>query len=91
MPIPTTVPETHHGLYTLADEVRALLKAIAADVLRLKTQAVNTTDPKVDSEVIANAMIAYRSLEDASMRLGKVLQALDGGVSVYDKRTTVGA
>jgi hypothetical protein len=29
--------------------------------------------------------LAYRHLEDASMRLGKVIQALDGGVSVYDK------
>jgi hypothetical protein len=41
-------------------------------------------------EMIANTMLAYRHLEDASMRLGKVLQAHDGGVSVYDKETTVG-
>lgn len=31
------------------------------------------------------AMLAYRHLEDASLRLGKAIQALDGGVSVYDK------
>lgn len=42
-------------------------------------------------EVMANLTLAYRHLEDASMRLGKVLQAHDGGVSVYDKDTTVGA
>ena len=36
-------------------------------------------------EVGANAMLAYRHLEDASLRLGKCIQALDGGVSVYDK------
>lgn len=42
-------------------------------------------------EVMANLTLAYRHLEDASMRLGKVLQAYDGGVSVYDKATTVGA
>ncbi len=36
-------------------------------------------------------MLTYRHLEDASMRLGKILQHLDGGVSVYDKATTVGA
>jgi hypothetical protein len=36
-------------------------------------------------------MLAYRHLEDASMRLGKAIQAMDGGTSVYDKRTTVGA
>jgi hypothetical protein len=36
-------------------------------------------------ETIANVMLAYRHLEDASMRLGKAIQALDGGISVYDK------
>jgi hypothetical protein len=36
-------------------------------------------------EANANCMLAYRHLEDASMRLGKAIQALDGGVSVYDK------
>jgi hypothetical protein len=44
-----------------------------------------------NAEALANIMLAYRHLEDASMRLGKVIQALDGGVSVYDKRSTVGA
>ncbi len=36
-------------------------------------------------EMRANIMLAYRHLEDATMRLGKVLQAHDGGVSVYDR------
>jgi hypothetical protein len=36
-------------------------------------------------EVRANITLAYRHLEDASMRLGKAIQALDGGVSVYDR------
>ena len=35
-------------------------------------------------EMKANIMLAYRHLEDARMRLGKVLQARDGGVSCYD-------
>lgn len=35
-------------------------------------------------EAIANIMLAYRHAEDARMRLGKVIQAMDGGVSVYD-------
>jgi hypothetical protein len=38
-----------------------------------------------NSEAVANVMLAYRHLEDASMRLGKAIQALDNGVSVYDK------
>lgn len=42
-------------------------------------------------EVMANLTLAYRHLEDASMRLGKTIQAYDGGVSVYDRASTVGA
>ena len=64
--------------------VRASLKATAECVLSIR-------DDAPDGEATANIMLAYRHLEDASMRLGKVIQALDGGVSVYDKRTTVGA
>jgi hypothetical protein len=63
---------------------RSTIKQAAEDVLKLKAQVT-------DSEAIANIMLAYRHLEDASMRLGKTIQALDGGVSVYDKKTTVGA
>jgi hypothetical protein len=36
-------------------------------------------------EVMANLTLCYRHLEDASMRLGKVLQHRNGGVSIYDK------
>lgn len=63
---------------------RAKLKTLAADVLAMR-------EGLVDREAIANVMLAYRHLEDASMRLGKVIQTLDGGISVYDKATTVGA
>lgn len=42
-----------------------------------------------NGEAIANVTLAFRHLEDASMRLGKAKQALDGGVSVYDASTTV--
>jgi hypothetical protein len=69
------------------NELRAELKGTARDVLALK----NTMNIGTNGEAIANVMLAYRHIEDASMRLGKAIQALDGGVSVYDKRTTVGA
>lgn len=36
-------------------------------------------------EMKANIMLAYRHLEDARMRLGKAIQAHDGGTSVYEK------
>ncbi len=36
-------------------------------------------------EMKANTMLAYRHLEDARMRLGKVMQQIQGGTSIYDK------
>ena len=36
-------------------------------------------------EMIANIMLAYRHLEDARMRVGKILQAAGDGVSILDK------
>ena len=32
----------------------------------------------------ANITLAFRALEDARMRLGKVMQAYQGGVSIFD-------
>jgi len=40
------------------------------------------------SEMKANIMLAYRHLEDARMRVGKILQAADDGVSILDKPLT---
>jgi len=67
-----------------ANKARIQIKAAAEAVRAIRDGVTNP-------EAIANVMLAYRHLEDASMRLGKVIQAVDGGVSVYDKRTTVGA
>lgn len=36
-------------------------------------------------EMRANIMLAYRHLEDARMRLGKAIQAYDGGESRYPR------
>lgn len=38
-----------------------------------------------DGDAIANLKLAYRHLEDARMRLGKVVQVLDGGESCYPR------
>ena len=35
-------------------------------------------------EMKANTMLACRHLEDARMRLGKVIQQIQGGTSIYD-------
>lgn len=79
----------------LKENINFARKAIKKDaelVKKYQTVAMGMQNPDVDKgEVIANVTLAYRHLEDASMRLGKALQALDGGESVYDKETTVGA
>lgn len=91
--IPDTVAdESARELYDLCNVARAEIKAVAdrVDVLRRSAARLGQGEGG-RGETIANVTLAYRHLEDASMRLGKALQALDGGVSVYDRATTVGA
>jgi hypothetical protein len=64
----------------LCEAFRRELKPFAERVNALRQQRTIA-----NGEAIANITLAYRHLEDASMRLGKAIQALDGGVSVYDK------
>lgn len=79
--------------------MRLLVKNVASDVQllgfeaksRLATARPALCPAEVAGEVVANLMLTYRHLEDASMRLGKAIQARDGGESVYDRATTVGA
>lgn len=84
------------GSLTIAiNGIRHQIKSVASqakfltDVVARKEHAVGVDEDT--GEVVANLSLAYRALEDASMRLGKAIQAHDGGVSVYDKATTVGA
>jgi hypothetical protein len=58
---------------TDCEALRRELKPLAERVLALRGGT--------NGEAIANVLLAYRHLEDASMRLGKAIQALDGGVS----------
>lgn len=67
------------------DIYRDLIKSSAEGVKKLKSDPHFKADNPSNSEMLANIMLAYRHLEDARMRLGKVIQAFDGGVSCYDK------
>ena len=71
---------------------RKSIKSIAAYVKDLIEMTKNAEENDIinKGEMIANVTLAYRCLEDASMRLGKAIQATDGGESVYDKDSTVG-
>jgi hypothetical protein len=60
-------------------------EALRREIKPLAEKVVKLGDHDAPGEALANVMLAYRHLEDASMRLGKAIQALDGGVSVYDK------
>jgi len=75
------------------DYIRRNIKDIAQylDLEKKRHQNEETNGVENVGEVMANLTLAYRHLEDASMRMGKVLQAYDGGISVYDKETTVGS
>jgi hypothetical protein len=87
--IPETVTDpSDRALYDACNQARMAIKSSAVlldELLR------GRGSPHMRGERGANITLAYRHLEDASMRLGKALQAIDGGVSVYDRATTVGA
>ena len=69
----------------LAVEMRANIKGQAVRVKDMMRDLWPNKEGADIGESKANIMLAYRHLEDASMRLGKVIQAQDGGKSVYDK------
>jgi hypothetical protein len=73
--------ETKAACYDLRREIKAVGSKI--NILR-KSDFSN--EPGTDrGEIIANITLAYRHLEDSALRLGKAIQELDGGTSVYDK------
>ena len=63
------------------ENLRREIKVIADKIDQLRRSPQMSILP----EVAANVVLAYRHLEDASMRLGKAIQAGDGGISVYDR------
>lgn len=68
--------------------LRKEVKDIGEKVIILKGHSVfDSLDYSGDryGEMKANITLAYRHLEDARMRLGKAIQAYDGGKSAYDR------
>jgi hypothetical protein len=69
----------------VAKKFRAKIKELAHHLKAdLRYVAEGLPDGQVHDihEVDANITLAYRHLEDAAMRLGKAIQARDGGVSI---------
>jgi hypothetical protein len=71
--------------------LRREVKATAEKLAALYWSALPYSQDPTRGEAMANAMLAYEHLEDASMRLGKAIQVLNSGTSVYDKTQTPGA
>lgn len=71
-----------------AKALRRKLKLIGDEVRELHRSAAFVIVEDFegqDAEMHANLTMSFRHIEDAAMRLGKAIQAYDGGVSVYDK------
>lgn len=71
-------------------DLRGTIEVIKLNVKVLKADAQNeitgSSEHPIDlPEILANLQLSYRHLEDARMRLGKAVQAFDGGESCYPK------
>jgi len=90
---PTETVQHEKLLKDQLNDLRHAIQRVASHVILTKEYPVlhipRTEDGFDGKEVIDNIKLSYRHLEDAKMRLGKALQALDGGVSIYDKARDV--
>lgn len=76
-------------LRSVCDRLRAQLLAVeleARTIIRHPDLDAPAQPGASHGEARAQSVLAYRHIEDARMRLGKVLQHFDGGgVSTFDK------
>jgi hypothetical protein len=78
-PEQSNIPPTAPTLESECNAMRANLLSVEKDVRGMVTQKL------VSGEAAAQAMLAVRHLEDARIRLGKVIQhTAGGGVSCWD-------
>lgn len=73
-----------NGLRKEIRDIGSQVKALMNDTIFIPANLPSISD---SGEMKANIMLSYRHLEDARLRLGKVIQAYDGGTSVYDKNS----
>lgn len=80
--------ESEKLLQTLCNQLRESIRRTEVEVRQLKEQDAMKFPDKYygqHGEMIAQSMLAVRALEEARMRLGKVLQYAGDGVSIFDK------
>ncbi len=76
------------NIEAICNSMRVSIKKEGERVFRLLKNPVFNSQETYDNqheEMKANIMLAYRHLEDARMRIGKILQAAGDGVSILDK------
>ena len=76
------------NLKALCDGLRNEIQRTARSVkvlLEHSDMKAENEYPGQRGEMKANVMLTYRHLEDARMRVGKILQAAGDGVSILDK------
>lgn len=74
------LPSSVSGLRTVAEDLRADIGNIGSKVQALKNSPMVQGIEEVENreEAVESVKLAYRHLEDAKMRLGKLLEAADG-------------
>lgn len=93
---------TDNVIFTIEDKcktIRDYIEKLKYEVCGLQTDAIfEEKDCVLDGANIPNTRnanmkenisLAFRSLEDARMRLGKVMQAYQGGISIFDREKTI--
>ena len=75
-----STPRTQSSIERWAEDFRAKILEIGVSLKDMMADDGHANGADI-SETKANIMLAYRHLEDARMRLGKVFQAQAGGVS----------
>jgi hypothetical protein len=68
-------------------QIREELKPFDEKLNHLRSVAITSKieNSHLHGEMCANTTLALRHLEDCRMRLGKAIQAFNGGVSVYPR------
>lgn len=75
-------------LEQMCEDLRGEILRLDEKVLALKKHSDFQGEQDFENqhdEMMANIMLSYRHLEDARMRLGKVMQQIQGGVSIFDR------
>lgn len=80
-------------LLEMCERLRKAISRVESEVARIPEHlddgdgrlSPGNVPPTRNANVHANTTLAFRHLEDARMRLGKVMQAYQGGVSILDR------